>query len=479
MAIEIDLFDKDLSEVNALRLCNVGPLISNAANAQFLPRSTLTVTAAQSINVASYGQPKRIAYNIGEIAFAIDDDPAILEFVDPKYSWLGRAVRIFSGTYGVTLEELILRFVGSVSALRYEDNIARIAVSDRAIDFDIPLQRDLYLTGIPANVGNPKPLMFGAGVNIEPVLSDPATLIYDISLQPGGPWPGSSSVSEVRVGGVPWTETGGVPSGPQYLVGPSGQIQLGSSTAGGEVRVDVSISDDFLLEIERFVVQLGGSAADIDIPTMTALRDTGIGVFGHYSRAPINALDAFDDIFTGLGCWWGFTVYGLLTAGRIAPPSETVSLIIDRVNIISIALTELLPPVVTTYVAYNRNWQPSGQFFGAVSDEDQSRLRAANQFTTSAEFGVSKTDEPRALDSVTLLSTSLNITANINNATNMARAWSATRRIFAAEVRGIDQDALALYDTVAIDYRHIHGNYRVISIERSYGGGSCKLQLWG
>jgi len=426
-----------------------------------------------SISVQSYGQPMRALANDGTIEFLLDEPFSEVVFSDDLH-WVGRTFRVYEGQQSQRgyVEDLTLIYVGRVTDVTHDTKRAIIRTGDAFVDLDGPLITAFYPDDALSSIASkPMPQVIGTVFCIEPVLSDPVNVIYDISTIP------ITQVLDLRVGGISWAESAAYPpgEGEWSLSVERTQVALGSATLGGDVRMDVE---------GLAVAGVGGLAGQIAVTRGAAVDGGALGgvelyTVGNYAKDPINTLNTMDDIFTGAACWWGISPLGLLIAGLIAPPSDAadVPTVLDGRNVLSISLSQTVPPAWRIRVEFERHWQTEGQFFDAIEESEKQRWSAPGLVVTREDASI-KDAEPRAIDVPIMRSVAVNASDGNVIANYFWAAWSVRREVL--DVRAwIDPREIKLYDTISVDYMMFRKNYRIISAIRSIGGGPAQLQLWG
>jgi hypothetical protein len=485
VAVEIDLYSDRAGGVDMLRLCNFGPLFSSTTLEQYQAKlSDAAIAVGTSISISSYGQPMRALSNQGRIAFAIDDE--IYPYLGADYHWIGVEFRVYQGALqpGNWREDLALVYVGRVTNLTHDTRVATVQLGDASVDLDVPIIDEMYPTVAPdsgdlagENIANtPKPQVWGSVICVQPVLIDSANFVYDVS-----PLTGLTAVNEVRIGDIPWEASGSYPpaAGTFYANLPAGTIQLGSDPLGGDVRVDaqgVPVAGVGDL-VRKIAAKFGVPADDTAINYVDQTLALAVGYY--LDNTSVNALNVLDDIVTGAGAYWGIDNFGKIIVGIVAAPAGVADIDTPATydNVVSIQLSQMLPPVWRLKLEYERHWQPAGTPFGAVLAEDQQRWRSTGR-TISKEDASIKTAEPRAFD-VPALRSVATFLANANEVLNQLwLAWSVPRRGYNITL-WIDPSTIGLYRTINVDYHPVSGNFRVLSAVPAIGGGPATLIVWG
>lgn len=495
VAVEFDLYSDTLQAIWTMRFCNRGPLFSRAVPSEnYEPRLITPINLGTAISVQTYGQPMRALDNQGTIEFHLGNEifdwtnivegslgSHDLRFTETLLSeqlhWIGREFRVYEGepSQNNFREDLDLVFSGRITDVTHDTRRMVVRTGDVSIDLDAPLVSTFYPdTALSSIATRPRPQAWGTVICIEPVLIDDINLIFDVS------WTGFQEILSVRVGGIEWAESLILPPGPgEWYADPlQGTIQFGSELLGGDVRCDVEAeSVSGLGGLIASIVGIFGLPVDFD--AMQGIDDLHRFDVGYFARDPVNGLSALDDIVTGCGCWWGVTPTGMITAGFIGSPSAQpdVVTVLNKSNVLSMSLSQSLPPAWRVPVEYERHWQTEGQFFEGIDEPDKQRWSSSG-LKIIREDETLKIAEPRAYDVPTMRSVAVNgqDASVINNI--FWDTWSAGRKVNEAQV-WIDAREIKLYDTIAVDYMMFRKNYRILSATIAVGGGPAQLQLWG
>jgi hypothetical protein len=491
VAVEIDLHAGGTGGPTtidvALQLCNAGPLIRDFSGLklQYEPRLVTPILLGTRISAELYGRPAAPQPNAGTIEIMLDRNWPWFQF---QYHWLYRTFRVYEGISAEgDYADLALVYTGRISGIQYDNQKATLTTTDASADLDKPLVTALYDATFPVAIqGKPLPQLWGTGYSIEPRLINEANLIYQVSRRP------LDSVIELRVGGVPWRQVAAPPAQGEYSVDlANGTVTLGSVTLGGDVRCDAKdaawATCDTAALITAIALQ-GGAAVDngSTASTMDQLSADFPALVGYYANEAINILDALDDIVAGNLCYWATNAAGEIIAGfLLGPEGSAADFALTDVQIVSAQLAQSLPPAWRVRTEYARNWSPSSNFFGAVTEADQARWRSTGLTTqpptTSGGFDP---DQIRLLDpkAEDILLKSVVVSQADAETLRDHLALSLTGEI----ARGIyDVTAwlpaadVALYRNVLLSYHLLQKQCRVHGALRSIGGGPAQFQLWG
>lgn len=479
VAVEIDLLDVFTDEVHTLYLCNEGPFsgVDGSNVITYQPRLLSPVDSGLSISAENYGQTARSAPNAGAVNIAMD--PELWPYLN--YRWTGREYRIYVGEVGNTYTDVVTIAgpveVGKVTGMSYTTSrnpSITVTTAGAVALLDGPLLTELYTEddGVPDTLlGKPKPRLWGAGVQIEPVLEDAANQVYRVSTTALG------DVSAVRVGGIDWPRDETVSPAPgtySRQLG-AGTFTLSSDPLSGQVRCDAESSDAGSMTAAELIRQIvTESGGDADIADFSA---DATFLIGYYAKDPVNRLDVLDEITLGVGAWWGPTNDGKIKATVYEEPDTVASQTLTDFVVEDFSMKQTLIAAWRIRVEYARNWQPNTQFYDAVPLVDQQAMTVGGKVTLPYENLGLHASDPTSLD-VPLIRSLVLTEADANEIRDrLAVAWGAERRLYEVVARGV---TVALYDTVEVDYLMIGPqNFRVHSVLRTLDGDSTRLLLWG
>lgn len=447
---------------------------------QYEPRlKGLPLLLGSRISALIPGQTQpRLTENGGVIQFALDE--GIWDWLQVDQHYKGQEFRVYLADPGDKHADLELVYRGRVEDLVHDTVTATLRTATAEIDLDNNLVDDLYGDDDPEELrGRPKPRLYGEGRCLAPVLYDPATLLYHLSTASGAP--ALAEVTELRVGGDPWIQVDSYPDEAQYAVDLSaGTIQLGGQTLGGEVRCDArAVGYDSLTTagLVRLLVEAKGLS--VSEAAMTALDAVAPYLIGYYTTTdPVNRLNALDEIMSGVFGYWGVDDLGVITAGAFALPAINPSRSLTSLGIVSLTKSGDIPPAWRIQVEYARNWQPQQTFFGddATIEELKQRWGQGGIIAPEWSHDTIKDSEPRAVD-VPLVRSLVQTEADATDITNrMAAVLGEPRHLYDVTAR---TPVPRTFDTIAVDYKMVRGNFRALAAQRAYGAGASVLQVYG
>ncbi len=485
VAVEFDLLD-DSGNPATILLCNRGTVTRTLAGGFFGYQPLLTglpILLGATITVTQYGQPVRATPNGGAIQFRLSE----AVWIYTAYHWIGRTFRVYEGSAAnppIPLADvdadMVLVYVGRVAGFTHDTITATVQTTDASLDIDNPLVTNFYDVTFPVAIqGLPRPTARGSFFSAQPVIADETQQLYEVQSLPQG----LDAISEVRVGGVPWTQVVAPPAPGQWspvnISGVFQRIQLGSPPQGQDVRVDGQAGSYTTGELITVVIQSAGGA--VDAVALAALDAAAQAQQASLvtTTAPVNRLAAIDDFVNTGGCWWGFNPLGMATGAPISAPDPVGKYRLSTLQIASITLDTIQPLAWRLRIGSQRNWQPETAFDTAVLQSDVAHWSAPGLvYEPHYENPNALALETRAVDVPLLAGTSPNPADAANEQARLIAAWGGNRTVFNVTV-WMRPDDITLYDTVEVDYMMVTGTFRIVSAIRAIGGGPATLQLWG
>lgn len=306
-----------------------------------------------------------------------------LDGLASDYALDGRTVRLLVGPVDGSYADYGRVFSGVVDEITVTEQDLRLRLSDGFARLDLPAQDHVYagtggLEGGADLKGKRKPLAYGISRNVTPVLVDAVNLIYQV--HDGA----IEDVPAVRDRGVALTKVSGAPAPGEYQVNAAtGTFKLGAS-ADGEVTCDVegdAPTAGYTDRIATIMLRLLSQrlyTSEIDTTALANLNTLISAPCGVWVGPEVQTLaQVLDRLLFGAGCYGGFSRLGVMSAGRIAAPSEDVPVIeLDAESIVSIErrpLPQALSPVVwRATVGWARNHTPQSDIAALAADSDRS-----------------------------------------------------------------------------------------------------------
>ena len=414
----------------------------------------------------------------------------------------GRPVRVLAGLRTDPLSAFETVWLGVARAWEQGEDTVRIEAFDASYLLDGPVQPTRYAgtgtyEGTADLAGTPKPLAMGEVYNIEPVLIDPALLVYQVH---DGP------VESITVyeGGLAVTAEGdvsdlysGTTTAGQFRTDlERGLFQLGSSPTQ-RITADVEGDKPDGLTYETGVgtlasrllrLRAGLGARYIDQGSFDSLDAAGIGICGVYIRDEDTARGVLDRLLAGVAATWTCRRDGRLRAYRLADPnSAAVVRSFDAVDILTARTLrlpdEMFPPVWRVTVGYKRNHtvQTGEDLSGSVTDERRQQLGI--EWRTSQDSDGSVRTRHLGATSLGLVESPLQVAADADAlAELLLELHSADRRLIEVTVPAIGQ-AIEMGDTVKVTWPRLglqNGRFfRAFPIDEDAAARTVTMVLWG
>jgi hypothetical protein len=360
----------------------------------------------------------RVLMQLGQMTL-INSDAALDDTVRTG-AMDGRPISVKIGAPHVRRAEFQTMIDCTAGNWRLADNGAVVLdMRDGAWEMDAPAQANLYggtggLDGTGELEGRPKPLAFGACLNVPPVLIDPEALIYQV--HDGA----IDAVTAVYDRGLALTFeanvadiSAGIVSAGHFKVQRSGgYIRLGSVPTGivtADIRGDkawgVYVSSAPKIAF-RIAHDRGGLPdSRFALTTIEALHNRQPAPIGIYQGPEVATLgDLLNAALGGINAWWGPNRFNQFEFGRVDRPDAQPRWFIDADDILEFSLLEppatISPPVWRMRVGYQRNWTPQLTDLAAGVAPDR-RQFLANEYRYATSSDISLTVAHRRAQDVT------------------------------------------------------------------------------
>jgi len=270
------------------------------------------------------------------------------------YVWSNRTVKVYKGNLGEARSTFTLLFDGVVDDIgsSSRDRI-NIKIRDKLQRLNCPVS-DVKLGGITANADVVLPLVFGEVCNITPLLTNPATLEYQV-------YNGAiESIIEVRDNGVPITTfTATLATGKFVLTtAPAGVITC--SVQGDKPIVYVNTISAL---IQRLATAFGKVstrfvAIDLDATALAAFEAAHPQAVGTYLSGRENTIAVMQDLAASVGAQVVITRAGKLSLLQITFPPTGTATTITNVDMVqsSLHIVRRLPVKSSVKLGYCKNW---------------------------------------------------------------------------------------------------------------------------
>lgn len=281
----------------------------------------------------------------GEITLG-NDDGALDTLRD--YGLAGQKVTIFIGYQNLGYKSFAKLAVGKIQQALFElsvggvgsaSDIVILQLRDRSTDFGLPLQASKYagtnvlpdgLEGVDDIKGKPKPLVWGAVLNVTPAFVNTSRLIYQVNNGEVNDIPAVYDAGAVLTRGSDYSSQSDMetnaPSAGDYRAWPGGgYFRLGSNPTGvltADVTQGNSATDRSAAQIANLIATGPGGlvSADIaaaDIVALDALNGAEVGIYID-SETTIQA--ALDAVLGSIGANGGFDRFDILRMRRLNFP---------------------------------------------------------------------------------------------------------------------------------------------------------------
>lgn len=360
----------------------------------------------------------------------IDNADGGYDFLPSTYTADGRSIEIKALRRGEDYGAAYVIFRGVMASWFVDEATVAIDLKDNSYKLNIPAQPNLYsgLGGLGGGADlaqKPKPLAFGAVLNISPPLIDAAFLIYQVhdgavldivavydrgaAFEKGADFPNFEALRAASI-----------PQGTFVTCCDLGLFRLNAQPAG-MVTADVQgdnaggVFVEMTADIVRRLVARATALLDPDdIDTLSfdhlnTLQPAPVGYFVGVDAAPTVA-DVVATLMRGIGGWGGFRRNGLFEVRRFDAPVPPALMIFDRNEIIEIKRRPLpdalTPPPWRQRVSSQHNWTVqesdlatvhNSELAGVVSAERAAFLAVADRLSEASSVAV-KGDHPFAKD---------------------------------------------------------------------------------
>lgn len=314
--------------------------------------------------------------------------------------WSNRAVTVLLGDVRWTRAEFQVIFAGVVEDIgsRSRDTL-NLKLRDKLQRLNTPVT-EATLGGSTSNKNQLIPLTFGECHNISPLLTNPATLEYQVH---GGQ---IERLIEVRDNGVPVAATATLSTGKFTLsVQPFGKI---TASVQGD-KPSSTWNNTAKKIIERLVTGYGETtnrftSGDLDASNLSAFDTANPQVLGVYLPARENVLAVCNQVAATVGARLVMSRAGLLKLVKIELPAPGTPFAITTDDIIlgSMRISQKLPVQAGFKIGYAKNWTIQDSLDTRIPNEHKD-LYAKEWLTVSAKDAGVKSDyrldgEPEQID---------------------------------------------------------------------------------
>lgn len=327
--------------------------------------------------------------------------------------WSNRAITVLHGDVRWTRAEFQIIFAGVVEDIgsRSRDSL-NLKLRDKLQRQNMPVT-ELVLGGSTNNKNQLVPLTFGESHNISPLLTNPATLEYQVH---GGQ---IERLIEVRDNGVPVSATATLSTGKFTLAAsPFGKI---TASIQGD-KPSTTWHNTTKKIIERLVTGYGETtnrfdSSDLDATNLAAFDTANPQVLGVYLSARENLLTVCNDIAATVGSRLAMSRAGLLRLIKIELPAPGTPFEISTQDVIagSMRITQKLPVQSAFKLGFAKNWTVQDGLDTRIPNEHKD-LYSKEWLTVTAADATTKTDyrldgEPEQIDTYFLTESDANTEA--------------------------------------------------------------------
>jgi hypothetical protein len=344
-----------------------------------------------------------------------------------NYVWVNRAVNIYIGDPTWPRSDYRLIFTGLVSDLVSRSRTAlNLVLVDKLQKLNNPISETL-LTVSGADSQQLIPVTFGECFNVSPIVSDNATLTYQVHTG------AVEDIIEVRDNGAPVGITKSTSTGKFSLTqAPYGQITCSVQGAKSGTYYNT------IPEIIKLIVKNYGPVntrltdADIDLVNFANFNTAYPYAVGVYCTSRENILDICNQLAASIGAQVIFSADGLLKLVRLDMTGTGTSYTIspEDIELQSLDIQEKSIVRATTKLAYCKNWsvQSSGLAAGVNTSSvtlfgNEYLYKSSTNTTAVATYNLST--EPEAEETLLITTTAATIEAARRNG-----LWSQPRTVY-------------------------------------------------
>jgi hypothetical protein len=428
------------------------------AHQYFEARARVPIVIDRVIPVAPE-QERRLQVQYG--AIDLDGADGFFDTLVANSAIDGRRVRVRIKEYDAPLSSAVTIFDGSGVSWSGDDATLRLNVRDNGYLLEVRLQPNTYggtggADGNEVVAGVVKPLCYGRPLNITPVLIDPANRVYQIH---DGAIQAVDNVYD-RAAALAFDAdyadyatliAASIPSGEYGTCLALGMFRLGAPPAGlvtcdpqggfngDDVYIDTSGA------IALHLIRVFGDLAESKLraSAFSSIDSSAPYEVGWYWPDPTTVAAALNDIFAGLGAWWGPQRDGRITVGRIDEPSPRSSTdTLTTVELLDLQPVEpppgIFPPSWRRRVAYEWNWtvQRGEDIASSVDDERRQWLAQPFRFAENVDTSV-RARNLLATDPPVLPARFNSRTAAQNEADRLQPVFGTPRSMFVGRLKTI------------------------------------------
>ena len=474
--ILVEVSVKSGSEIT--RYLSNRPFVSGASD-------TPANTAYNAIVIgSSVNTTERISVQDGSFAstafgdIELSNDDGALDSWLTSDIWANRQITVLHGDVRWTRAEFAVIFSGVIEDVGSRDQkTINLKLRDKLQRLNTPVS-DTVLGGTTNNKNQLIPLTFGECHNVSPLLTDPATLEYQVH---GGQM---ERLIEVRDNGVPVASTPNLSTGKFTLpVQPFGKI---TASVQGD-KPAATWNNTVKKIIERLVTGYGEVnnrlvSGDLDASNLTAFDAANTQTIGVYMSGRENLLSICNAIAATVGARLVMSRDGKLRLIKIELPASGTPFAITTSDILlgSLSITQKLEVQSAHKLGFAKNWSVQPNLDTRIPNEHKD-LYAKEWLSVTASDATTKTDyridaEPEQIDTYFLTSTNANTEAtrllNLFKVPRFIVSFDAHARLFQLE----------LGQAVNITYPRFGmsggKSGMVVGLSPDWGGGKISVEVF-
>lgn len=377
-AIRIVLIEvvANVATVETTRYLSTGAYVTGAAdtpaNTAYLPLAANGITFTEQISLAS-----EASISFGDVEIN-NHDGALDGWLDDV--WANRTLKAYIGDPRWARADFRMIFNGIVADIdsKSRDKLT-LKIRDKLQRLNTPIY-EVKLGGSTANKDAVLPLTFGEVHNITALLTDPATLEYQVHAG------AIEDIIEVRDNGMPITVTKHVSTGKfNLLASPAGQITV--SVQGDKPTTYYNTISKL---VQRIVQSYGKAtdafiAGDLDAGNLAAFESAHAQVVGYYAQNRENVLNVCQSLAGSVGAQLIMSRIGELRLIQIElPPSGTPTVITaDQMVQGTLQIVERPEVAASVKIGFNQNWTVEPNLLTTIPPEHKD-LFASEWLTETA-----------------------------------------------------------------------------------------------
>lgn len=438
-----------------------------------------------------------------------------------EYGFDGQPITIRMGVPGAAYPAgFTTMLVATMEQVEVSLDTVTVRIRDRMLEFNVPLQVTKFsgLNALPDGLegtadigGKPKPICYGAPLNVTPPCVNTSKLIYQVNDVASGALDGGTTAvydqgAALTVGATyaslaDLLDDGLAPAAGAFKAYPAGgYFRLGSSPAGlitaDVYETGVAGSKTPANVFERILTRWGAVGADYVAADITALDAlTSSYRIGYWSADETTFAEVLDQVAGSAGAWWGMDRLGQVRVKQFGLPTGTAVATFTPNDIVG-GLARVVAnepgrgvPSYEAVLRWKKNYTVQrSDLAGSVTAERRAVLAEDWQTTRSSFVG----GLPLHLLSPSLTFDSLMVEGTIAALTERLRLLGlrgARRDILEFSVALTATTALVdLGDVIELVYprygiQAVGGEegklFRVIGLEPDAGQRTVRLTVWG